>query len=80
MYSWNMYGDELSDYGMQMCWFVTIDVLGGGTVIGPSTRQGHPMGGTGRWLPPPSSIMIISRNEFTMKNQLSYYSEYQTIM
>jgi hypothetical protein len=36
-----MYGDELCDYGMQMCLFVTIDVLGGATRIGPSTRQGQ---------------------------------------
>jgi len=31
---------------------VTVDVLGGATGIGPSTGQGHPTGGTYRWLPP----------------------------
>jgi hypothetical protein len=43
-----MYGDELCDYQMQMCLFVTINVLSGATEIGPSTRQGHPTWGTSR--------------------------------
>lgn len=55
--SWNMYGDESCDFKMQMCWFVTIDVLGGVTEIGPSTGQGHPTGGTSRWFPPFFCIM-----------------------
>jgi hypothetical protein len=28
-----MYGDELCDYQMRMCWFVIIDVLSGATGI-----------------------------------------------
>jgi hypothetical protein len=49
VYSWNMYGDELCDYQMQMCWFVTINVLGGATRIWHLNGQGHPMRGTCRW-------------------------------
>jgi hypothetical protein len=59
VYSWNIYGDELCDYRMQMYVFVTIDVLGGVTEIGPSIRQRHPTGGTGMWFPPSSYVMLI---------------------
>jgi hypothetical protein len=52
MYSWNMHDDELCDYWMQTCWLWSFDVLGGGIRIEPSIGQGHPTGGTGRWLPP----------------------------
>jgi hypothetical protein len=52
VYFWNMYGDELCDYQMQICWFMIIDVLGGATGIEPVTIQWHPTRGTGRWLPP----------------------------
>jgi len=45
-----------------MCWFVIIDVLGGATGIGPTTGQGHPMGGTGRSFPPFSCIMLMFWN------------------
>jgi hypothetical protein len=55
-----MYGDELCDFRIQMCWFVIISVLGGATRIRPLIGQGHPTGGTIRWLPPPSSIMLVS--------------------
>jgi len=48
-----MYGNESCDFKMQMSLFVTIDVLGG--AIG----QGHPTGGTGRWFPPFSCIMLM---------------------
>jgi hypothetical protein len=54
VYSWKLYGDELCVTEMQMYWFVTINVLGG------TTRQGHPMEGAGRWLPPLSSITLVS--------------------
>jgi hypothetical protein len=37
-----MYGDESCDLKMQMCWFVTIDVLGGATGIEPSTGKDTP--------------------------------------
>jgi len=45
---------------IQMCWFVTIDVLGGAIETEPSTEQGHSTRGTGRWFPPPSSITWVS--------------------
>jgi hypothetical protein len=70
VYSWNMYGDELCDH-----WCV-----GGATGIGPLTEQGHSTRGTRRWLPTLSIIMLISWNEFIMKDQLMCYSECQTIM
>jgi len=38
---------------------VAIDVLGGATGIKPSSGQGYPMGGTGRWFPPFSRMMLM---------------------
>jgi hypothetical protein len=58
----------------------SFDISGDATGIDHSTRRGHPTRGTSRWLSPPFSIMLIFRNEFTMKDQLSCYNEYQTIM
>jgi len=63
MDSWNRYGDEC-DFRMQMCWFVTIDVLSGATVIGPLTGQVHPTGGMGKW------FLHFSRMMFTFSNDL----------
>ena len=61
MDSWNRCSDESCDFRIQMCWLVTIDVLGGATGIGPSTKQGYPTGGIGRWLPPPFNITWVSK-------------------
>jgi hypothetical protein len=48
MNSWNKYGDEC-DSKIQMYWFVTIDVLGGGAVlIESSSGQGQLASGAGR--------------------------------
>ena len=48
MNSWNKYGDEC-DSKIQMYWFVTIDVLGGGAVlIESSSGQGQLAGRAGR--------------------------------
>jgi hypothetical protein len=65
MDSWNRYGDEC-DFRMRMCWFVTIDMLGGATMIGPSIEQGHPIGGTGRWCPPFSRMIFMFWNNLLM--------------
>jgi hypothetical protein len=66
-YSWNMYGDELCNYRMQMSCLWSLICLGGATGIGPSTRQGHPTGGTSRWLPPPPSITLVSKVKLLQK-------------
>jgi hypothetical protein len=58
MNSWNKYSDEC-DSKIQMYWFMTIDVLGGAAGIGPSSGQGKPAGGAGRWLPPSFFITLI---------------------
>jgi hypothetical protein len=60
--SWNMYGDESCDFRMQMCWFVTSDVLDDANGIEHSTGQRHPTGGTGRWFPPFSCITLMFWN------------------
>ena len=39
----SLYGDELCDYQMQICWFMVIDVFGGVTRIELVTEQGHLM-------------------------------------
>jgi hypothetical protein len=54
-----MHKDELGDYWIRIYWFVAIDVLGGAAGIRPSSGQGQPVGGTGRWFPSPSLIMLI---------------------
>jgi len=59
VYAWSMHGDELGDYWIWIYWFVAIDVLDGATGIRPSSGQGHPTSGTGRWFPPSSLIMLI---------------------
>jgi len=51
VYTWDMHGEECN-YWIRMYWFVAIDILGGATGIGPSSRQGHPTSGTSRWFPP----------------------------
>jgi len=45
---------------MQIYWFVTIDVLGGATGTRSAIVQGHLTEGADRWLPPPSSITLVS--------------------
>jgi len=65
MDSWNRYGDEC-EFKMQMCWFVTIDVLSGATMIEPSIEQGHPTGGTGKWFPSFSHMMFMFWNNLLM--------------
>jgi hypothetical protein len=66
VYAWDMYSDELCDYWIQTYWFIAIDVLGGVSGIRPSSRQGHPAGGTGRWFPPFSRIMCMFWNDLLM--------------
>jgi hypothetical protein len=58
MDSWNKYNDEC-DLKMQIYWFVALDVLGGAVGIRPSSGQGQPAGGTGRWFSPSSFITLI---------------------
>jgi hypothetical protein len=58
MDSWNKYGVEC-DLRKQMYWCVVVDVLGGAAGIGPSSGQGQPTGGTGRWFPPFSCTMLM---------------------
>jgi hypothetical protein len=67
--SWNMYGDESSDFRMQMSWFVTIDVLGG------ATEQGHPTWGTCKWFPSFSYIMLMLWNDLLVDDLLLHYGE-----
>jgi hypothetical protein len=62
---WNSYGDEC-DFRMRMCWFVTIDMLGGATMIGPSIEQGHLIGGISRWFPSFSRMMFMFWNNLLM--------------
>jgi len=38
---------------------MAINVLGGATGIRPSSGQGHPTGGTGRWFPPFSCMVLM---------------------
>ena len=54
-----MHGEELCNYWIQMYWFVAINFLGGATGIGPSSGQGHPTGGIGRWFPPFFSCITL---------------------
>jgi hypothetical protein len=75
VYSWNLYGDELCDYWMQMYWFMTIDVVGGTTGIRSVTEQGHPTGWAGRWFPPFSCIMLMFWNELFEDDILLHYDE-----
>jgi hypothetical protein len=58
MNSWKKYGDDC-DSKIQMYWFVTIDVLGGAVGIGPSSGQGQPASGAGRWFPSFSHLMFM---------------------
>jgi hypothetical protein len=61
-----VHGDELGDYWIRMYWFVAIDVLRGATKIGPSSGQGQPAGGTGKWFPPFSQMMFMFWNDLHM--------------
>jgi hypothetical protein len=38
---------------------MVINGLGGASGIGPSSGQGHPASGTGRWYPPFSRMMLM---------------------
>jgi len=42
---------------------VTINVLDGAVGTRPSSRQGQPAGGAGRWFPPFSRMMFIFSND-----------------
>jgi len=65
MDSWNKYGDEC-DLRMQMYLCVVVDVSGVIIGIGPSSRQGQPAGGTGKWFPPFSCMMLLLWNDLLM--------------
>jgi hypothetical protein len=65
MDSWNKYGDEC-DLRMQIYWFVVIHVLGGAVRIRPSSRQGQPADGVGKWFPPFSRMMLMLWNDLLM--------------
>jgi hypothetical protein len=58
-----------------MQWFVPIDVLGGAIGIEPSLGQGHPIGGTGKWLPPFSYIMLMLWNYLFENDTLLHCDE-----
>jgi hypothetical protein len=61
----------VTSYVIIKCKYVDLwsfDVSSGATGIEPLTERGHPTWGTSRWLPPPSSIMLISWNEFNTKD------------
>jgi len=45
---------------------MVIDVLGGVVGIGPSSRQGQPVSGVGRWFPPFSRMMFMFWNDLLM--------------
>jgi hypothetical protein len=45
---------------------MAIDVLGGVVGIGPSSRQGQPASGVGRWFPPFSRLMFMFWNDLLM--------------
>ena len=49
---------------------MTIDVLSGGTEIGPSNEQGHSTGDTSSWFPPFSCIMLMLWNDLVMDDML----------
>jgi len=65
MNSWIKYGDEC-DLKIQMYCFVTIDILSGTVEIGPSSGQGQPAGGAGRWFPPFFRMMFMFSNDLLM--------------
>jgi hypothetical protein len=69
MDSWNKYSDEC-DSRMQMYWFVAIDVLGVVAEIRPSSGQGQPICGAGRWFPPFSRMMLMLWNDLLMNDIL----------
>jgi len=70
VYALDMHGEELCSYWIQMYWFMAINVLGGATGIGPSSGQGHPTGGTGRWFPPFSCMVLMFWNDLLMDDIL----------
>jgi hypothetical protein len=49
---------------------MVINGLGGASGIRPSSGQGHPAGGTGRWYPPFSRMMLMLWNDLLMDNIL----------
>jgi hypothetical protein len=49
---------------------------GGTTEIGPSTGWEHSIGGTCKWLLPPSSKMLIFQNVFFIKDLSLSCSKY----
>ena len=54
-------------------WFVIIDILGGATRIGSSTKLGHPTRGTCKWFTSFSCIMLIFWNDLVMDDMLFSY-------
>ena len=51
----------------------SFNVSGGATGIEPSTWQGHPTGGAGKWPPPFSIIILDPWNDFFIKLLLFGY-------
>jgi len=51
----------------------SFNVSGGATGIKPSTWQGHPTGGAGKWPPPFSIIILDPWNDFFIKLLLFGY-------